>query len=311
MPKRRKPRSQPRPPLRLSAQQRDQYLLDAFTTTDLRQWRAIGEKQRVFEVLRYHALEALRQAYKTELIEALQNSNAEAQLNTTSWSRIVDYRYSNHPLSAAGSTKRGGRFNVGKLCDRSAAAKFAALYIAQDHETAMGERFGNPIKSRSQSLTRAELALRKTTSYTHVRIAAKFEGLFDLTKSNCLASVIAIIKDFPLPEHVVDMARELGLGTAGLVVRSQQQLKATLLAEDWRFMPSNHGLPANPQVFGTFLREAGFEGVLYKSTRSSGKCAAIFPDTLTPQASFVALADAAPKGTEHVRLDNKNWKHFV
>jgi hypothetical protein len=52
----------------------------------------------------------------------------------------------------------------------------------------------------------------------------------------------------------------------------------------------------------SLIRAAGFEAILYRSTKGSKRCLAVFPDALT-SGSFVELADPAPSAVRHTRLD--------
>lgn len=63
------------------------------------------------------------------------------------------------------------------------------------------------------------------------------------------------------------------------------------------------GMPSPSQIFAELVRAAGFEGVLYESTKGPGRCLAIFPEALTDD-SYVELADAVPEPIKHTRLDS-------
>ena len=59
------------------------------------------------------------------------------------WSRLLDYQFSNQPLSREGSVKGdGGRFNIGRTLNPASYTPFPALYVAEDFQTAFRERFG-------------------------------------------------------------------------------------------------------------------------------------------------------------------------
>lgn len=85
----------------------------------------------------------------------------------------------------------------------------------------------------------------------------------------------------------------------------------TFLSADWRNLPGQFGLPSNPQIFGGLLRNAGFEGVLYPSSRGNRNCLAIFPDNFKGSDSYVELADEAPAGVTNFRLDSDTWRNFI
>ena len=52
-------------------------------------------------------------------------------------------------------------------------------------------------------------------------------------------------------------------------------------------------------------RAAGFEAILYRSTKGSGKCLAVFPDLLA-SGSFIELSDQPPTAQTHLRLDDNS-----
>jgi hypothetical protein len=62
-------------------------------------------------------------------------------------------------------------------------------------------------------------------------------------------------------------------------------------------------LPAPSQVFGDLLRDAGFEAVLYPSTRGDGHCVAVFPDNFKSSRSFLEVAPPVPREASMTRLD--------
>lgn len=49
--------------------------------------------------------------------------------------------------------------------------------------------------------------------------------------------------------------------------------------------------------------DAGYEGILYPSTKGDCECVAVFPHRLANDASFVSATDAAPESITHTRLD--------
>ena len=70
------------------------------------------------------------------------------------------------------------------------------------------------------------------------------------------------------------------------------------------YVAEDYDTAANSQIFARFLKEAGFEGVLYRSTKCRGLCAALFPDNLGGSDSYIELADRAPPEVKIKRLDH-------
>lgn len=67
-------------------------------------------------------------------------------------------------------------------------------------------------------------------------------------------------------------------------------------------LPAQFGLPAAGHTLAELIRSAGFEAILYRSTKGSGRCVAVFPDMIGAN-SFVELADASPVEVKYQRLD--------
>jgi hypothetical protein len=61
------------------------------------------------------------------------------------------------------------------------------------------------------------------------------------------------------------------------------------------------GLPAPSHTLAALIRSAGFEAILYRSTKGAGRCVAVFPEKLF-SGSFIQIADVSPPGT-CARLD--------
>jgi hypothetical protein len=134
------------------------HIFDSFTLDSLRKGRRVKDEVLRFAWDHYSALQHQRSAVAEEIAEAI----ALARLGPfrfDRWMRVVDYQFSNHPLSAVGSVKSmtGGRFNIGDI-EPIKFAPFPALYFASDHETAIAETLGQ--LPESDGLNRNQLALR-------------------------------------------------------------------------------------------------------------------------------------------------------
>jgi hypothetical protein len=75
--------------------------------------------------------------------------------------------------------------------------------------------------------------------------------------------------------------------------------------------PSQYEIPANPQVFGRLLLDAGFDGVLYPSTKGPKSCIALFPDNVARSDSYLEVADEGPPGAGVLRLDSSTWQDIA
>ena len=271
----------------------DRNLLDEFTTQDLRRWKRNSNLLNEYRIRQFYELESLRELSRDDLVEALKQSPYE-HLTINRWARIVNYRYSEQPLSAKGSLVGGGRFNVGSDLDHSRFSPFPALYIATDYNTAYAERFGAP-PTGGEGLQPHELSLVASPSFSSVSLKGELHGLFDLRSSKHLNRFARILSGFGMSSDLLRLATDLGM-PGPLLLTKPKQLFDSLMA-NWTDMPSQYGLPANSQIFAQFVREAGFEGIVYKSTRGSGVCIALFLDCLESSDSYLELDGAAPEAT--------------
>lgn len=139
-------------------------LLERFTAADLETWKRRSRELDELHHVLYHGLEPERLRRRDQLIQALARKPAPP-FDFENWVRIVPYRYSNDPLSAAGSVRSiGGRFNIGNDCDESGAALvFPALYLGDSHETAFREYYQiGSEELQATGLTPEELSLRRS-----------------------------------------------------------------------------------------------------------------------------------------------------
>ena len=86
------------------------------------------------------------------------------------------------------------------------------------------------------------------------------------------------------------------------MIRTGQQLYDAVLKHNWRTLPIQFGLPTQSHTLAELIRAAGFEAILYRSTKGPGRCVALYPDLLD-SASFVELADPPPGAVKYRRLD--------
>jgi len=276
--------------------------LERFSQASLGQWSAAQRNLRELHQAFFFALEQQRQAHSAELIEALR-AHASAGELFTQWSRIIDYRYSEAPLSVAGSLRRGGRFNIGADIDAATFTPFPALYIAEDYPTAFRERFGAD-EAATGRLSTQELALRTPASFTHVALRGQLELVIDVGASHTLAAFARVLSRFVIPSTVRALARRLAIQRPLQLVRSVSGLYRQLLHPHWRAEPTQFDLPANSQVFGRIAASAGLHGILYPSARhASGRCLALFPQNWKGSTSFIEILGGAPSQARLIRID--------
>ena len=196
MSKRRKRRHRkPEPPKRNLPQQGDKGLpplgvLEEFTHGSLAKWREAGRNLERFSQQMFFGLEAHRSQHSSELIDAIRASVKGAQ-QFKGWARLVDYQFTNQPLSMLGSTKGdGGRFNIGARLNPATYTPFPALYVAEDFPTAFRERFGIEQSQKRRALSANEVALRRQSSFTQVALNISVESVLEVQSGVVLVGVM-------------------------------------------------------------------------------------------------------------------------
>ncbi|WP_428412340.1 RES family NAD+ phosphorylase [Legionella sp.] len=93
----------------------------------------------------------------------------------------------------------------------------------------------------------------------------------------------------------------------GLIIRNQRG-NGTLLTHEWRQFPSNYDIPANSQIFGHIVHQAGIEGILYPSKLTGSLCLVVFPKNFVSTDSYLKLDDEVPHEKVPTRIDASNWR---
>jgi hypothetical protein len=277
--------------------------LDRFTTQDLHRWEQASKGLNEIWDLLYFGVEPERRKLRHQLLESIKGvGHVSVQLDQ--WVRIVTYQYSLEPLTSAGSLQAlGGRFNAGYELDAGTMRPWPALYLAQNYETAYREKFQLAKDENVDGLTPQELSLEGAVSHTTVFVNGHLSRVFDMTTFTSLTSVAKVLRKIEMPSKVAAIAKKLKFGrNAFFMITTGQQLFSAAVKQNWRVFPAQFGLPAPSQILAELIREAGYEAILYPSSKSSGKCLAVFPANLG-DSSFVQLADQAPTEKTTKRLD--------
>lgn len=285
-------------------------VLESFTERSLNQWSAASADLDQLAGDLYFGLMPAQRRRMPEIMDAL-NSAPAMIVPIKDWARLITYEFSDDPLSAAGSLRYiGGRFNAGIDLDEGTIAPWPALYLAENYETAFREKFQMPHNGSVDGLTPNELALQPPASHTTVRIHGELRGIFDATTPKKLAPVASVLRKIPMPPHARQLRRKLNIPASELqMIRTADHLFKTLFEENWRIGPIQFGLPSSSQIFSSWVKSAGFGGILYPSTKGHGKCLAVFPDSMMDQ-SFVELSDPAPNSVKIRRLDENTGEHL-
>jgi len=292
------------PPVRAS---RTGALLDAFTEYDLERWSSRSMDLQRYSDHVYFEMERERARNHDKICAALR-SIPSIEVNVDDWVRVSDYRWSLTPLSAAGSIKgTGGRFNIGDDLDRARNQQFPALYIGKTVETGMCEFFGSPLNSKAGPLTLHELSLRRKTSFTTFSLRGRVENVLDLRSHKHLKPFTEIVKTFRLSKETQRFSRTAKL-TPYKLVKNSLELWNHVLAPSvvWRGEPNMLGIPSASQIFGRFVRDSGFEAVLYPSQQGGEECLAIYPQNFVSSNSQIGIVGGAPDGATCTVLDKDN-----
>lgn len=278
--------------------------LDRFSEADLERWNSLSKDLDELSDILYSGVEPQRRRHHAELMDALR-SVPSVPMDFSGWVRLVLWRYTNDPLSAAGSlTNYGGRFNIGADVDNAIHARWPALYIAENQETAYREKFGLNKGDRIDGLSGDELALTTDGSHTAVRLDGHLDLVFDLAQPGVLEPLCAVLRKMTVPAEARQLHKRLKLpGPSDMMIRSASRLLKEALVVNWRAQPAQFGLPAVSQILASLIVDAGYEAVLYPSTKGGGKCVAVFPHRLSSDATFVSVSDVAPESVKHTRLD--------
>jgi hypothetical protein len=290
-------------------------LLDRFSVRDLEAWETRSIDLQSYHDRVYYDLERQRAACYDELCAALREVPA-SEISVDGWVRVTDWRWGLIPLSAGGSLKGiGGRFNIGGDLDRARGQAFPCLYIAHDIDTAYREYFGGALASRPSKLTLGELALRRQTSFVTFSLHGHLDQVFDLHGRLGLTKFSKIISAFEVSGDTKKFAHRMRLSTRRLIQTAHELWKRLLAPPaEWRTEPQAFGIPAASQIFGRFVRDAGFEAILYPSQQGGSSCLAVFPENFRASSAKVEVIGATPPGAtctvldhEHLCIDGLEW----
>ena len=288
--------------------QSQSFLIDKFSVMDIRKWQVMKDN-----VLKFNWDYFSDLAYqRAKISEKIRNSLLDAVIRNFKfehWQRAVKYKYALNPFSTLGSLiDPGGRFNIGDI-NPSQFSPFPALYIASDKITALQELLSQKIAADQESQA-FDFALTNTSSVANISISGNLASVIDLNEQDKMQNFVDLIKNFTISDHLKINAKTIGLPSPNLT-RTVPVLIDTLLLPNWRECPMQYDIPANSQIFGQLIVDAGIEGILYKSKFSGNNCLAIFPQNFDEHSgSFIQLDDEAPAEIKIRRLDAKIWNEL-
>ncbi len=279
-------------------------ILDRFTERDLETWTArSGDLDELYRTL-YLAVEPERLRQREALINAL-NAKPAAPITFKRHVRIVEHRWTNTPLSSAGSLMGiGGRFNIGQDIDLSLTKPFPALYVGDCFETAYRERYqaARP-EGFNGGLSPEDLALGVSTSTVFLR--GHIERVLDVNDRLALAPACRLLAKIKMPYGVDRILKRLRAPPNAIqMIKTPAALQDAVLFRNWRTWPVQFGVPSPSQQLAVLAQAAGYEAIRYRSTKDqNGHCLAIFSSSLGNRSTFVELADPYPAEVRHPRLD--------
>ncbi len=285
---------------------RQQYVLESTDLPTIRAHKNYTEKRIKYEWDYYWELEGQRKAIKDDFLKAL-NKASVGPIEQQNWQRAVPFQYSGHPLSVAGSLRSypGGRFNIGNL-EPVYFPPFPALYLAVDASTALQELLCQDKHSES-GLTNMDFALQKTGNFSVVAVSFRLDRVLDLRKISPFRELINLTKNFKIPTGIKKLGKELRIKPPPSIIKDPKLLRDNILDANWRVNPMFNDVPANSQVLGQMVQEAGIEGIIYPSKMTKKDSIAIFTRNFAKGESWVQLEGSAPKGVIS-RIDSTNWK---
>lgn len=281
------------------------HVLEQFSAATLARWTEVSQDLDELNAALFFGTQPEQRRLRPQLIGAIEKVEP-ISLDGPNWVRFITYQYSFNPLSAAGSLLAyGGRFNAGVDLDPGTLDAWPCLYLAEDDETAFREKFQAASTSLTNGLRPADLALARLESYTKVAVNVCLHRVFDMTSPEPLRGLAGVLGRIKMPPRAKYLKKKLKIPDGELKMVSTGQMLYDTVFSNWRTLPVQFGLPAPSHVIAELVRAAGYEAILYRSTKGGGRCVAVFPD-LIDSGSFIELANSAPPEVQHTRLDARS-----
>lgn len=284
-------------------------LLDSFSHQDIKTWKQKYKKISQYLWEQYSYFAHCRSLIIDELKASLLSDCTTYEFSN--WRRALDCKFNNEPLSAKGSilNEIGGRFNIGDI-DQIKFPRFAGLYLAENTVTALREKYGTnsePPKKYDHSLTPKELNLVESVSI--VTVKGYLTKVLDLCNRNSLDEFLSKISLIKLPKSFTKKARQLGLD--GYHIKNKKELLNALSDPNWRFMPMQFDIPANPQILGQLAYIAGIEAILYPSVKTKKKCLVAYPENFYQSKAYIELETEVATTVIYKRIDYGTFNNFI
>lgn len=280
--------------------------LERFTAENITQWNYASENLNELEDVLYFNLEPERRRLRPDLISSLK-SVGPSELKINNWSRVVSYEHSAEPLSCLGSLQSyGGRFNVGQELDSGTLSSWPALYIAETYETAFREKRQIASESNTEGLTPSELALQPGENLSSISVQGSLYRVFDMKIAKSLEPISKILRKIKMPDRAKILQKRLRISARDLfMITNSKQLHDAICKGNWRVLPIQFGLPSQSQIIAELIKSAGYEAILYPSSKGTGECLSIFPEQLTDH-SYIEITGRILGAVKHRKLDSSS-----
>ena len=281
------------------------YFLDQTTLEQIIRSKEYNRRYLLF-MWEYYSSLAYQRSQIYDKLKAALISRVKHDVSFTRWCRTVKYRYTLQPLSAKGSLQDpGGRFNIGAI-DTTKFTVFPAHYLAENKHTSESEAIKPP--PHKELLDEYALALTTSQSTTTVVVNGFLETVFDISDPKSLDPFLDCIREFSLPHRLISESRSLGLKPDPFPVRTRDHPLRSILDPNWLQWPVQGDVPANCQILGQIIKDAGIVAVQYPSVITKNKCLAIYPENIHNTESYVELNDPVPTEDVSKRIDKSNFE---
>ncbi|MDM0059025.1 hypothetical protein [Variovorax fucosicus] len=112
------------------------------------------------------------------------------------------------------------------------------------------------------------MALEPGASHASVAVRGSLTNVFDLTTPASLSVVAGVFRKISMPAQAAKLQKQLKISTIDLrMVRTAQHVFDAALKHNWRIGLIQFGLPSPSQILAELIRAAGFEAILYQSSK--------------------------------------------
>ena len=226
--------------------------------------------------------------------------------------RVVLSNYMQDPLCLYGSLLHSGRFNFGGNISPDY-PDFSCLYVSSSLYGAQCEKFPN---EDSNNLLSNEKSLAPNNSFLISRCQVLLKKCIDIRTPDNLKKFTKIISEINPTAGLRRYWRKINQKIKKKVeplntIKSTKQLHQSLLEKNYKQWETYVDLPSNSQWFGSYVKEAGIEAIIYPSIKDKKSYnLAIYPCNLKT-GSYIRLKDKhSSVSPDRIEINGKNHKLF-